>query len=97
MEKITLLILFGGKSTEYEVSLISASSIIENADREKYDIVTVGITKDGDWYLYEGGTAAIRDGSWCADISKLSRAAISPSMSDRILFLRLVGATSSRL
>ena len=49
MEKITLLILFGGKSTEYEVSLISASSIIENADREKYDIVTVGITKD--WLL----------------------------------------------
>ena len=87
MEKITLLILFGGKSTEYEVSLISASSIIENADREKYDIVTVGITKDGDWYLYEGGTAAIRDGSWCTDISKLSRAAISPSMSDRALLV----------
>lgn len=87
MEKITLLILFGGKSTEYEVSLISASSIIENADREKYDIVTVGITKDGDWYLYEGGTAAIRDGSWCTDISKLSHAAISPSMSDRALLV----------
>ena len=87
MEKITLLILFGGKSTEYEVSLISASSIIENADREKYDIITVGITKAGDWYLYEGGTAAIRDGSWCADTSKLSHAAISPSMSDKALLV----------
>lgn len=65
MEKLSLLILFGGKSNEYEVSLVSASSIIENADREKYDLITVGITKDGKWYHYTGSTAAIKDGSWC--------------------------------
>ena len=57
MEKTKLLILFGGKSSEYEVSLVSASSIIKNAAPEKYDLITVGITKDGKWFSYQGDTA----------------------------------------
>ena len=64
MEKTRLLILFGGKSSEYEVSLVSASSIIKNADPEKYDLITVGITKDGKWFRYQGDTASIKNGSW---------------------------------
>ncbi len=87
MSKLTLLILFGGRSSEYEVSLISASSILKNADREKYDLISVGITKSGDWYLYDGSIDAIRDGSWCADTSKLKQAAISPSVSDSSLLI----------
>lgn len=87
MSKSTVLILFGGKSTEYEVSLISATSILSNIDREKYDIVTVGITKVGDWYLYNGAVDAIKDGSWCADTSKMCRAALSPSPSDAGLYV----------
>ena len=46
MEKLNLLVLFGGKSSEYEVSLVSASSIIKNADKEKYNLITVGIIED---------------------------------------------------
>lgn len=87
MSKPTLLVLFGGRSTEYEVSLISAHSILSNINREKYDIVTVGITKAGDWYLYGGDITDIKNGSWCADTSKLSRAALSPSFSDKGLFV----------
>ena len=87
MEKIKLLVLFGGKSGEYEVSLISASSILENVDREKYDVQTVGITKGGDWYYYNGDIAAIRDGSWCAAPETLDRAVISPSVSDSALLV----------
>ena len=87
MEKLSLLILFGGKSSEYEISLISASSIISNADREKYDLITVGITKDGDWYNFEGNVGQIKDGSWCADTSALEPAMISTSMSDHSLII----------
>lgn len=89
MEKIRLLVLFGGKSGEYEVSLVSASSILENVDREKYDVVTVGITKDGNWYYYDGDIASIKDGSWCAAPESLGRAVISPSVSDSALFVIL--------
>ena len=64
MEKTKLLILFGGKSSEYEISLISASSIIKNADPEKYDLITVGITKDGKWFNYTGDIESIKNGSW---------------------------------
>lgn len=87
MEKLKLLILFGGRSTEYEVSLLSAYSILKNADREKYDILTVGITKEGDWYYYDGPIEAIRDGSWCADTAGMPSAAVSPSVSDHALLV----------
>ena len=87
MEKLNLLVLFGGKSAEYEVSLVSASSIIRNADTEKYNLITVGITKDGDWYLYDGDTDSIRNGGWCADTSSLEPAMISSSMSDHSLII----------
>lgn len=83
MEKLNLLILFGGKSSEYEVSLVSASSIIENADREKYHIITVGITRNGKWYHYIGDSSAIKDGSWCS--TKLESAQIS--MNDHTLVI----------
>lgn len=87
MNKQTVLCLFGGKSSEYEVSLISAHSILSNIDREKYNVITVGITKGGDWYLYGGDIEMIKDGSWCGDEKSLSRAFISPSPSDRGLVI----------
>lgn len=60
-----LLILFGGLSSEHEVSCLSASSIVRNADKEKYDLVAVGITRDGRWRLYENPDAdKIASGEW---------------------------------
>lgn len=50
MNKPKLLILFGGRSAEHEVSLMSAKNIFEAADKNKYDIVLVGISKTGEWY-----------------------------------------------
>lgn len=49
-----LLVLFGGLSSEHEVSRMSAVSIVRNADQNKYELVLVGITKEGRWLLYEG-------------------------------------------
>ena len=53
-KKIRLGILFGGKSAEHEVSLISAKNVIEALDPQKYDIFLIGIDKTGEWRLRNG-------------------------------------------
>ncbi len=62
--KRRIAVIFGGVSSEHEVSLMSATSIIANLSPEKYDVVKVGITKQGKWLLYDGSLDALRDGSW---------------------------------
>ncbi len=52
-QKLRVGILFGGKSTEHEVSLQSAKSIVEAIDKEKYDVVLIGIDKTGRWMLQD--------------------------------------------
>src|SRR6202142_1455201 len=49
MAKIRVGILFGGRSGEHEVSLLSAASVINAIDKTKYEVVPIGITKDGRW------------------------------------------------
>ena len=49
MKKITVGLLFGGKSGEHEVSLRSAASILSAIDRARYDVIPIGITKEGGW------------------------------------------------
>ena len=61
---IKLGFLFGGKSGEHEVSLVSATAMINAADKSRYEIVPIGITKKGDWLLYDGPIESIADGSW---------------------------------
>ncbi len=51
MKKIRLGILFGGRSGEHEVSLTSAASVIAALDRDKYEIVPIGITREGHWRI----------------------------------------------
>lgn len=48
-KKIRVAVLFGGRSGEHEVSLVSATSVIENIDKEKYEVIPIGITKQGKW------------------------------------------------
>ena len=57
MKKI--LVLFGGCSPEYVVSLQSAYSVLRHMDRERYRPIPVGITQAGDWFLYTGKWEAI--------------------------------------
>lgn len=64
MSKKRMAVIFGGKSSEHEVSRVSASYIISVIPQDEYEIVTIGITKSGRWLLYSGETAAIADGSW---------------------------------
>lgn len=50
-KKICVGLLFGGRSGEHEVSLASARSVLENIDGEKYEVVSIGITKEGQWIV----------------------------------------------
>jgi D-alanine-D-alanine ligase len=53
MDKLRVGILFGGRSGEHEVSLLSAASVLNAIDKEKYEVVPIGITKDGRWLTAE--------------------------------------------
>jgi D-alanine-D-alanine ligase len=62
MKKINVGILFGGKSTEHEVSLQSAKNIIEAIDRDRYDVTLIGIDKDGGWHLNDASRFLLNSG-----------------------------------
>ncbi|MGI5836258.1 MAG: D-alanine--D-alanine ligase [Chloroflexota bacterium] len=60
--KIKVGVLFGGRSGEHEVSLASATSIIKNLDRSKYEVIPIGITKEGRWLLEGNPLQALQSG-----------------------------------
>lgn len=62
-----IAILFGGCSSEYEVSLQSSYAVITHIDTEKYEPVLIGITRTGKWYLYQGDPANIPEDRWYSD------------------------------
>jgi D-alanine-D-alanine ligase len=66
MSKKRIGVIFGGKSGEHEVSLMSATSVIRAIDPEKFDVVMLGITRQGQWLLYEGPLEALIPGEWQA-------------------------------
>lgn len=80
MSKISLAILFGGASSEHDVSCISAQGILKNIDKSKYDITTLGITKNGEWYLFNDDVEMLKNDEWL-DSPTLKRAYISPDTS----------------
>lgn len=62
--KIKVGVVFGGQSTEHEVSLVTAESVLRNMDAEKYEITMIGITKKGQWLKYTGPINKIGTGEW---------------------------------
>jgi D-alanine-D-alanine ligase len=69
-KKLRVGILFGGRSGEHEVSLLSAASILKAIDREKFDVVPIGITKEGRW-LGAGDAKSLLDGDSSAVARRL--------------------------
>ncbi len=63
--KINVLVLFGGQSSEHEVSCKSAVNVIRSIDTDRYQPVLVGITKDGRWLLTESADDIV-NGFWTA-------------------------------
>ena len=78
MKKLSVCILFGGMSPEHEVSLRSAESVLNNIDKEKYNVFPVGITKDGRWILFGGKDYSMLPGGTWMTHPDNRPAAISP-------------------
>jgi D-alanine-D-alanine ligase len=83
--KLRVGVVFGGRSGEHEVSLASARSIMAVMNREKYDIVPIGITRDGRWLTSGDPMLALTDGA---------QAAPPPSAQDPAAGRELVPGTS---
>ncbi len=84
MHKLKICLLFGGVSPEHDVSLQTATSILKNIDREQFDVLPVGITSSGKWFLYEGPVNDIEDNSW-ENYPYLKPAFISPVANEGLL------------
>lgn len=78
MTKTKLCIIFGGASSEHEVSCMSAASVIKNLNIEKYELFCLGILKDGRQFLYNGDVEKINDSTFATDSEHLIPAIISP-------------------
>lgn len=63
-KRMKAAVIFGGCSSEYSVSLESASAVMKNLDPEKYEVLPVGITKDGEWFFYNGPVEYIENDTW---------------------------------
>ncbi|MDE7251446.1 MAG: D-alanine--D-serine ligase VanG [Acetatifactor sp.] len=83
MKRQKIAIIFGGNSTEYEVSLQSAFSVLENINYDKYDIIPIGITRNGDWYHYRGQYEKIANNTWSEDCDHLYPVTVSASRSQK--------------
>lgn len=85
MKKWNVCILFGGISPEHEVSLRSAESVLNNIDKTQYEILPVGITREGQW-IYYGGTdySALPKKTWTSHPDN-RKAALSPVRGEGLL------------
>jgi D-alanine-D-alanine ligase len=62
-DRTRLVVLFGGRSAEHEISCISALHLLRNIDRSRYDVVPIGITRDGRWIESNWVVAAVAGGA----------------------------------
>lgn len=82
-----IAVIFGGISSEHTVSCVSAASVLRNLDKEKYEILAVGITQDGRWLYYPDFDAdKIEKGAWEQE-SRLIPAIVSPDRDTHGLLL----------
>src|SRR5438552_15953729 len=77
-EKIRVGVLFGGQSSEHEVSLASARSVVRAMDPGKYEVVPIGITKHGAWLASGDPMAALREGIDLNATPRLATSILAP-------------------
>lgn len=87
MEKTCILVLFGGCSTEYEVSLQSAHAVLTHLDPARFAALTVGITRQGEWLYYTGALENIPADTWHRDRVNCLPCALSPSRAQHELLV----------
>lgn len=81
MKRKKIAVIFGGNSTEYEVSLQSVSSVLEYINTDKYDVIPIGITRNGEWYRYAGEQSKIANNTWHEDNKNLHPVVVSTNSS----------------
>lgn len=79
-----VVLLFGGQSTEHDISRKSVMTFIENIDKSKYNPILVGVTKEGSWRLFNGDPSDIATGAW---EEQGIPAVISPDAVDKSLLI----------
>ena len=84
--KMCVALLFGGMSSEHEVSCVSVGNFVRNIDRSKYEVLTVGITKEGRWLYTEATAEQMADGSW-EELPGNMACVISPDRADHGMIL----------
>ena len=82
-----LCVIFGGQSPEHNISRKSVTSVLNNLDKNKYNISVIGITKDGAWYLYTGDYGKIENGDWENDADNKKKAILSPDAQDKAIIV----------
>ncbi len=90
MEKKKIAVLFGGQSSEHIVSCMSAVNVINQIDRQKYDVLLIGITEDGHW-LKADTTEDIQSGAWR---DSKTEAVISPDATKKGIMITEGGKTT---
>jgi D-alanine-D-alanine ligase len=95
--KIRLGLIFGGRSAEHEVSLMSARSVLKAINKEKYDVTLIGITKEGKWIAGDDPLKALTAG----DTTEMSEAALldayAPGKRELVLVSEQNGARAVQL
>ena len=89
MQKKNIAVIFGGNSPEYDVSLRSAAAVFDNIDTKKFNVIAIGITRDGEWYLYRGNNKKISDNTWHCDEENLSTVIVSQNRTKKGFYLLL--------
>lgn len=85
IEKMNVAVIFGGVSSEYEISCLSAANVVNILDRDKYNVYVIGITRDGKWFLTDATAEQIKNGKWLDADSR--NAFISPDRSVRGIYV----------
>ena len=88
MDKLNVCVLFGGVSPEHEVSLRSAESVLNNMNPDKYNIFPVGITKTGDWVLFNSTDYSLLPSGRWLDHTENYSAVISPVRGQGLLIFK---------
>lgn len=79
MKRKKIAVIFGGCSSEYDVSLQSAYSVLKNINCNKFEVIPMGITKKGEWFHYTGDYENIPVNKWCSDSKNLYPVVFSQS------------------
>lgn len=83
-----VLVIFGGVSPEHDVSLMSATSVFNNIDTTKNEVIKLGITKQGAWYYTEADNDNIKNGSWVNDPSNIPATLLCDKGTPTLLLLK---------